>query len=112
MFAVAFFGSSDLLFYRLTFPTTRHHSIVRASGPACRTKCFETVLLTSPGDFVSALWGSLLSCAPVVYRRSRYWKVRVYNPQQAVSLPHIRYRTDYGCVDGGTMPLSRMYTDK
>jgi hypothetical protein len=31
-----------------------------------------------------SVWGSLSSCAPVVYRRSR----RVHNPPQAASLPH------------------------
>jgi hypothetical protein len=30
------------------------------------------------------MWGSLVGCAPVVYRRSR----RVANPPQAASLPH------------------------
>src|ERR1035438_9984233 len=38
------------------------------------------------------LWGSLASCAPVAYRRSR----RGANPPQAASLPH---------TDGGPMRL-------
>jgi hypothetical protein len=40
------------------------------------------------------LWGSLASCAPVAYRRSR----RVANPPQAASLPHIKRNIFYfGC---------------
>lgn len=36
------FGRSNLLFYRLTFPTTRHYSIVRAPKLACGEKCLDS----------------------------------------------------------------------
>jgi len=34
------------------------------------------------------LWGSLVSYAPVVNRRSHVFTTRVSNPPQAASLPH------------------------
>jgi len=39
---MALFGRSNLLFYRLTFPTTRHYSIVRAPRLACGEKCLDS----------------------------------------------------------------------
>jgi len=60
---------------------------------------------------VNPLWGGLLSCAPVVYRRSR----RVNNPPQAASRPHTRYRNDWDNFPGacrsqiiGYLPRSPM----
>src|ERR1035437_218851 len=48
------------------------------------------------------LWGSLASCAPVVYRCS--W--RVANPPQAASLPHIKRIISY--FGGGSAALCHL----
>src|SRR5580658_2797971 len=61
-------------------------------------------LASCPGLVVSTWWGSLASCAPVVYRRSG----RVHNPPQATSLPHRVLHECAGCSGGaGTLPWGR-----
>jgi hypothetical protein len=42
--AMALFGRSNLLFYRFTFPTTRHYSIVPALEVRVPREMFRTVL--------------------------------------------------------------------
>jgi hypothetical protein len=42
--ALALFGRSNLLFYRFTLPTTRHHSIVPAPEARVPHEMFRTVL--------------------------------------------------------------------
>ena len=84
--------------------------MIRTGGKCCQmngvgrgNRSGQAPLVPRPRESVR-LWGSLLSCAPVFYRRSR----RVANPPQVDNLPHIK-RT---CLNGHCPSQVRLPTSE